>query len=377
MSNFAFPANIDALTADWLNQVISGEHQITDFSVDPLLGGYTASVYRLTLTYDSNATNLPTSLVAKFHTTKAKTRAYFELQKIYQREVSFYRAMADKHDLPIPVCHAAEFDPDSGDFVLLLEDLSAARPGDWETDPIGDIRTALPQLARLHARFWDDPILDQHDWIAFASDPENPPPYKELWAEKVGKVRELYNNQLNEQVWSVCDQWLAHWDEVMLCMGQDTPTLVHTDVHLGQMFFPTEALPRFVLFDWQNPTSGWAAEDVIHAIVCDLDIEDRRRHEQELFDLYYQELCKLGIVDLSRDRFSFQCRLSLLWIYFMFFTLLSQADMRKTLITEVESAGDDLRDWIFEPLEAVTADWNLLEALDQAINEAKNLRANK
>ena len=375
MKDSGFPAHIGALTVEWLNRVLPGDGKITEFDVEPLLGGYTASVYRLSLHYDKNPGDGPVSLVIKFHSTNAQTRSYFELQKIYQREVHFYQAMAQVNDLPIPICYAADFEYERGDFVLLLEDLSAARPGDWETDPIGDIRIALPHLARLHAQFWGDPKLAQQDWVVTTSDLENPPPYKGLWAEKLVTVKELYRDELNDQVWSVCDKWLDHWDDVMRCMGQDSHTLVHTDVHLEQMFFPTDALPRFVLFDWQNPTSGWAAEDVIHAIVCDLDIEDRREHEQELFDLYYAELCRLGITDLARDRFAFQCRLSLLWVYFMFFTMLSQSDMRKALIAEVEEAGDDLREWIFEPLEAVTDDWNLLQAIDQAIDEAKALSA--
>jgi len=61
-----------------------------------------------------------------------------------------------QNDTPIPECHAAEFDRDSGDFVLLMEDLSAARQGDWNQDPIADIRTSLAHLAQMHAQFWGD-----------------------------------------------------------------------------------------------------------------------------------------------------------------------------------------------------------------------------
>ena len=238
--------------------------------------------------------------------------------------------------------------------------------------PVNDIRFALGNLAELHAAFWDAPQLDQHDWIVNCGDLNHPPPYRELWRENLEQVRQRYQDQIAGSIWTACDKWRDHWEDVMLCMGQDSHTLVHTDVHLEQMFFPTEALSRFALFDWQNPTRGWAAEDVIHAIVCDLDIEDRRRHESELINGYHDQLCQLGIQGLSRQRFWFQCRLSLLWIYFMFFTLLSQPDMRETLEAEIQAAGSSLDDWILAPLAAVTEDWKLAEAIDQAVAEVRS-----
>lgn len=377
MSKAEFPINIESLSPEWLSHVLRADglltkNAVTGFSAEQLYGGYTASVFRLKLDFDGQDDNAPASLVIKIHGDSPATRAYFEYQGIYEREVRFYQKLARTRTLPVPVCYAAEFDRDSGDFVLLLEDLSPGRQGDWEQDPIGDIRIALGNLAQLHASFWGDPLLDKYEWIVNTSNLQNPPPYKGLWADKLARVKQRYLDQLSPNVWSICDKWLTHWDDIMRCMSQDTHTLVHTDVHLEQMFFPTAKLPRFVLFDWQNPSKSWAAEDVIHAIVCDLDIEDRREHEAGLINHYFDCLCQQGVTDLSRDRFWFQCRLSLLWIYYMFFTMLSQPDMSKTLQAEIESAGDDLSEWIFAPLEAATEDWKLHEVLDQAIAESRS-----
>lgn len=329
-------------------------------------------VYRLELKYDKVEQKAPHSLVAKFHSDSASTRTQFEALGIYEKEVRFYQTLASDDALPVPFCYAAEYDKNNGDFILLLEDLSAARPGSWVDDPVGDIREALTHLARIHANFWGDSRLEDYDWIVQPTNLANPPPFKSRWASNLALAKQRYRNQLSDYVWSTCDKSLAYWDEIMICMSQDTHTLVHTDPHLGQMFFPTDELPRFVLFDWQNPSKGWAAEDVIHAIVCDLDIDDRRAHEAELINYYFDCLCQRGISDLTRERFWFQCRLSLLWVYFMFFTMLSQPAMRKGLEAEAEAAGDDLRDWIFEPLEAVTGDWKLTQAIDQAIEEARD-----
>ncbi len=376
MTKVTFPVTIESLTSGWLTTVLRSDGvlksgRVSKFSAEPRSGGYTSSVFRLELEYEGNFGTAPPSLIIKFHGDSADLREMFEEQRIYEREVRFYQTLARDRALPVPHCHAAEFDPDSREFVLLLEDLSAARQGSWEEDPVGNIRTAQENLAEIHASFWGDPILEQHEWIVATSDLANPPPYKSIWAENLARVKQGYHDQLSDYVWLACDKWLEYWDEIMLCMSRDTHTLVHTDVHLEQMFFPTDELPCFVLFDWQNPTKGWAAEDVIHALVCDLEIEDRRQNETEIFNHYYGSLCRRGVADLSRERFDFQCRLSLVWVVYMFFNILAQPDMRQQLLTEIEAEGDDLREWIFAPLEAAAQDWNLPAILDQAIAEAR------
>ncbi len=332
-------------------------------------------VYHLELEYDDIDQNEPQSLVVKFHSNSPSIRAQFEGLGIYQKEVRFYQTLARDGALPVPVCYAAEFDEKNGDFVLLLEDLSAARPGSWADDPVGDIHEALTHLARIHANFWGDSRLQRYDWIVQPTDLTNPPPFKLLWASNLTRARQLYRDQLSAYVWSVCDKWLEFWDEIMICMNQDTHTLVHTDPHLGQMFFPTTELPRFVLFDWQNPSRSWGAEDVVHPIVAELSVDQRRKHEVALIDHYYDNLCQQGVSDLTRERLWFQCKLSLLWLHFMLFNVVVQPDLLQALKADAEEAGDDWRDWIFGQLGPATEDWKLAEVLDQAIDEAKAVNA--
>ncbi|MCP4390894.1 MAG: DUF1679 domain-containing protein, partial [Gammaproteobacteria bacterium] len=354
-----FPASIDALTSEWLTSTmrtagILPDGVVTSFAASPIEDGYTASVFRLELEYDATRGDAPAALVVKFHSSSSATRRLFENLGIYEKEVRFYQTHAREHALPVPNCYGAEFNQANGDFVILLEDLSAARQGNWEQDPVGDIRTALTHLAQIHASFWGDPQLQRHNWITQVTDLDDPPSYLPLWEENLAEVKRLYRDQLAPVAWSICDKWLRHWDQVMSCLGQDTHTLVHTDAHLGQMFFPTAELPRFVLFDWQNPSKSWGAEDVIHAIVTDLDIEERRQHETMLINHYYDCLCRQGITDLTRERFLFQCRLSLVWVYFMFFNMIAQPDMHQAMQAEIDAEGENIRSWIFEPLEAVS-----------------------
>jgi hypothetical protein len=379
MNQDVFPASIEALTSNWLTRVLKADEVLTvgavsGFTVEAFPSGYTSSVYRLLLEYEPDVANAPQSLVVKFHGDSAETRELFEGFDIYQKEVRFYQFLGDDPALPVPICYAAEFDPVNGDFVLLMEDLSDSRPVCWDDDGIEDTRTALLHLAKIHAKFWGDPRLQQYDWIAKPTDLINPPPSKRLWAANFARVKKQFADQLSEYSWSVCNRWLESWDEVMACMSQDTHTLVHTDPHFGQMFFPVDESQRFVLFDWQYPSKSWGAEDAVHLIVSELSVKSRRKHESFLLDFYYDALCQHGVNDLTKQRFWFQCKLSLLWHCFMNFNVVVQPGMLQSLEAEADEAGEDWREWVFGQLGTAIEDWKLAETLDHAIEEARDLQ---
>ncbi|MCP4290086.1 MAG: hypothetical protein GY792_37690 [Gammaproteobacteria bacterium] len=57
----------------------------------------------------------------------------------------------------------------------------------------------------------------------------------------------------------------------------------------------------------------------------------------------------------------------------MFFNMIAQPDMHQAMQAEIDAEGENIRSWIFEPLEAVSEDWRLAEALDQAIDEGNSI----
>ncbi len=375
----SFPASIESMDCDWLTRVLRKRDllqsgSVVKFTVETFDSGYTSSIHRLHLAFDDSSTSAPRSVIAKFHSKFRSIRKTFERLGIYEKEVGFYRFVGTDMGLPVPTCYAAEFDHDSGDFVLLLEDLSAARAGSWEVDPLGDIRQALPQLAKIHARFWGDPSLQQSDWVVKPFESAVSSLNRSDWGSYLHKVKTGYRDQWPEYAWKVCDCILESWDEIMCFMNLDTHTLIHTDAHLGQMFFPSAQLPRFVLFDWQYPCKALAAEDVTHLIVNELSIEERREHESALVELYYQSLRSEGVVDLSRDRFWFQCKLGLMWLILMHFRTVAEPDLLQTLKAEAEAAGDTWQEWVFEQLGPAITDWQLSDVLDQAIAEVKQTK---
>ena len=369
-----FPNRIEALDCSWLTRVLSRHGlppctRISRFTVEPIDSGYTAKLCRILLEFDAEPGSAPRSLVAKFHSDSASIRATFEALHIYAKEVRFYQFVESGTGLPIPTCYAAEYDNASGDFVLLLEDLSAARPGSWE-EALDDVRTAIPQLAKIHARYWNDLQLVQADWTVKPFADEISQLNRADWKRYLDKVKAEYRDQWPEAVWQHCDQVYEHWDALMRFMDGESYSLVHTDAHLGQMFFPSTDLPRFVLFDWQYPSKALAAEDLCHLMVNELGPDERREHEQALIDLYYQSLLHEGVTDFSRERLWLHCRLGLIWLILMYLRTMAVPDLLQTLKDEAEAAGERWQAWVFDQLGPAITDWNLAEAIDQAVAEA-------
>jgi hypothetical protein len=372
-----FPSNIESLDRNWLTHVLlhSGQLEsggVAGFKGEKLDGGYTSTVFRLLLSYESPHGMAPESAVIKFHSESRSIRKTFEYLGIYEKEVRFYQFIDPALELPVPACYAAEYDPDSGDFVLLLQDLSAARPGSWELDPVGDIKTAIPQLAKIHAQFWGNPRLEHYDWIVESTKAPISDVTRIEWSNNLAQVKSEHRGQWPDHIWQTCVKIEIHWDSIMKYMNQGTHTLVHTDSHLGQMFFPTEELPHYYLFDWQFPCKALAAEDVAHLIINDLSVEDRREHESGLIDLYFESLCQHGVTGISRDQLWFQCKLSLMWVIVMNFRTITDPDLLQILQAEADEDEENWQDWIFGLFGPTIEDWDFSGAIDQAIKQAES-----
>ena len=79
---------------------------------------------------------------------------------MYENEVRFYRELRSDLDIETPAVFANSFDPATGRFGLLLEDLTARRarfPSALDPVSLDEVRSILGHLATLHARLWDSP----------------------------------------------------------------------------------------------------------------------------------------------------------------------------------------------------------------------------
>ncbi|MYF11991.1 MAG: hypothetical protein F4229_13580, partial [Gammaproteobacteria bacterium] len=123
---------------------------------------------RFTLSADGT---LPKTLVGKFPATDPTSRQTGVLLRNYEREVFFYSALADTVDIRTPTILAIQFDPDTHEFMLLMEDLAPGFQIDQRSACSTDqAALALEELAKLQGPRWNDPALAQQELLV------RPPP---------------------------------------------------------------------------------------------------------------------------------------------------------------------------------------------------------
>ena len=118
----------EGLTDSWLSSVLRSDVSVRGTSRigDGLVG------MNIRLELDSDG-SLPATLVAKLPSPDPTSRATGIALRNYEREVSFYLEIAPTVDIRVPRCYHGEWHADSGDFVLLMEDLAPAVQGNQIT----------------------------------------------------------------------------------------------------------------------------------------------------------------------------------------------------------------------------------------------------
>jgi hypothetical protein len=120
------PRSATEVSASWLTSVL-GWGDIVDDQVRPLgsSNGFTGQVVRLAVTSLDPA--VPPSLIAKFPNADQGRKAMFHRLGYAARELAFYRTIAPSSPVRVPTLYFGAVDADTGDSVLLLEDLGAAQ----------------------------------------------------------------------------------------------------------------------------------------------------------------------------------------------------------------------------------------------------------
>src|SRR6195256_6825988 len=140
--------------------------RVVDMTCKPVGNGLVGDSYRFGLTYQEVEPDAPASVIGKFPAADPDSRRAGSAHLLYLREVSFYRELAHTIAIHTPRAFFAEIDPETDDFVLILEDLAPFRQVDQLAGcSLDDARTVLAEAAALHAPRWKDPALQSLDWL--------------------------------------------------------------------------------------------------------------------------------------------------------------------------------------------------------------------
>ena len=281
------------VTSEWLSELLGGE--IGSIRHERIGDGLVGMNLRVVL--DDHAPELPDSVVIKLPSTDPTSRMTGIMLRNYEREVKFYLQLADSVDIRVPHCHHGSWDEASGDFVLVLEDMTPAAQGDQIAGcDLSMARVAVAELARLNGPRWNDPTLDDVDWLSRRTGPEDGQQLQALYAMVFPQFADTYRRHLTDDAYALAEAFGSRIEDWVLTGRDGAMAVTHGDYRLDNMLFGSSAGgPPIAVVDWQTPGHGSPIGDLAYFCGAGLQPEDRRRHERELLDVYAAGLAGYGV----------------------------------------------------------------------------------
>ncbi|HEY4068136.1 MAG TPA: phosphotransferase [Burkholderiaceae bacterium] len=288
------------------------EGQVIAVESERVGNGLIGDSVMFTLGYEGAGPGAPRSLVGKFASKDAPSKAAAIRLLLYKREVSFYREIAPIVQIRTPRTYFAGFDPQQEEFTVLMENLAPARGGEQIAGcSVADCAVALREIAALHAPRWGSPEIEATPWLRareanLARHAEMLPGVADQFMERFGALVDDADRTLIERF--------------VPCFGaistdRSAPrTLVHADFRLDNVMFDVHGEPgTMATLDWQTICVDAGLLDVAFFIGGALGIDARRAHEEALVRGYLEALHERGVPDYGwdacwRDYRRFACR---------------------------------------------------------------------
>ena len=290
----SFPSSPDALSTAWLSEALG--YPVHGFRVSHFSEG--AGVMGLVTRLHLEANTGPESLIAKFPSPAADNRAVAQAYDMYGREVRFYQEIAESISLRTPACHYAQFDKESQDFILLIEDLKGYQIGDQVAGCTHQQALAvIDAIAELHSSGWGSaaPTVISHN---------NPMQrdgmiggFQAGWPAVLENFREL----IPDAALPVGKQMPALVAPLLERLCAKPTCLVHADVRLDNIFFGQDEI---VLVDWQSVCVSAPEQDLAYFVTQSIPPEVRS--QEDWLSRYHAALTSRGIdypIERCRERF--------------------------------------------------------------------------
>jgi len=354
------PATPNAITADWLTLVlhragILKRAKVAAIDVQPVAvgSGFVGQTARLIIEYDKREASAPASIFAKLSSANPAVRQQLRKVGLYETEAGFYRDVAPLPAFPMPVPrpYLSRYNEQTGECLLLIEDLGEAEFGDnltgcSSTDAIVVVR----QLGRLHAHFWGAPMLKQWSWLRSLTDEAEV--RIALYRALLPQFEQRCGTFLSPSLLETARRFAVILPTYIERMVDRPQTLTHGDFRADNFAFATTGGERSVsVFDWQVARRAPGPRDVAYFLSLSLAVEQRRATEASLLKLYYETLVAHGVGGYSAEDFRSDVQVGLgspltMWIIasgMLDFSSERGADLVKQVCERLGAALDDYR----------------------------------
>lgn len=328
MASVAIPTRVCEITAVWLTEALRSKGRINCASVTSFdaetVGegqGFMNQIVRLSLEYDVRDGGLPRTVIVKLPTADPERKALDDLLGDYQRELRFYEEVAPNAGIDTPDLYYSVTDPETRRAVLLMEDLSHARPGDSLAGcSISEARLAARLLAEFHARWWDSPELEHLDWMPLKTDHAGF--YQEIYSQSWSLMLRQADGHMPDGLIRVAERMESQIWQVRDRLSEHPRTIVHGDYRLDNLFFDAhDGRPTIIAIDWEICTRGRGTYDLAVFISEAFSPEARRNEEMDLLRLYHSVLVENGVRGYSYAQCLLDYRFSMLDVFLVWIVL--------------------------------------------------------
>src|SRR5271167_1630723 len=282
----SLPRSINDLDAQALSAIMG--RRITSVSIIGSDAG-TSSRARLALTGD----DVPASVFVKMPAETVATRLMGELGRLAHTEVMFYRELAPRLT-GLPTSYGSAFDPLTGRFVLVLEDLAVdpcVFPDTLHPLDKDQASMIVELLARLHATFWER--LPANGLVYSASGDHT--------SLLTGPLLNMSARRLAERTTIGVEDGrfiIDNYRTVAKLIDGQPNTVMHGDAHPGNVYFRNG---QAGLLDWQAVRRGHPSRELAYTLITSLTPADRCAAQKDLLDHYRGALVAAGGPELDRE----------------------------------------------------------------------------
>jgi len=230
-------------------------------------------------------------------------------------EVEFYTKIANAmDDPPSPRCFDAAYSPETGQYHVLLEDVThthfRAGPSLLASERL--CGPVIDCLGRFHAFWWEHPRLGK--------DVGEVPTHKSL-GDYVSEIERILpgflgqaGDRLQVDVRTLLRQAFSSLPGLWKRLGEGKGiTLTHGDAHLANFLYPHNPRKDSVrMIDWQFCNVGLGANDLAFMIAPHWAPNRRRSLSGRFIRRYHRELVKRGVENYSWDDCWYDYRVSVI-----------------------------------------------------------------
>lgn len=317
-AGLAIPVAIDDIDPAWLTAAMKATLpagvEVRSFTVETIGTGVglMGLLYRLTVEY-AGAGEAPRTVIVKLPVLIDATRQVALVYRFYEKEVAFYRELAEETLLQTPEVYFGAHDPATDNFVLVMQDVGHLRCAD-QVAGCGrdDAVAAVRALARHHASFWNDERLagDELAWLPYSSDAPTPEGVVQGFAAAWEPFVEFIGADLSPDIKAVGDWLPGAARELLTVPDGHAVTITHGDYRLDNLFF--DEARTVTALDWQITTKHVGGYDFAYFVSQSLSADDRRRYLDDLVEIYLSTLADAGI-DYPAKEFWLDVRRALLF----------------------------------------------------------------